>query len=270
MSFPCKEELIVLEDFAMPVVNMLRHRFQSRIVVFGVVFMVGIISEGLTEAIGANFSYHWVFDAFIFAFIATPFVYHIFVKALLRCVVDLELTREQMLVEQNKLRELVEEDPLTGLGNRRKLHEAFGAVVSVSRRMNNGAAVLLIDVDNFKMFNDTWGHTKGDQCLKQIGSILRSCTREHDIACRYGGEEFIVVLAAVSKEVAIRRADEIRDYVSRTASASVGLDPLKITCSIGCAWTSQPKGKHLQELIDRADVALYNAKRSGKDQVIEG
>jgi len=128
-------------------------------------------------------------------------------------------------------------------------------------------SVLVLDVDHFKQFNDTWGHDGGDAVLRELAGLMRSHFRGDDIACRYGGEEFVIVLSEATLENAFARAEELRREVHRLV-AQHRKQPLgAITISIGVA-ALPDHGVAPEELIAAADKALYQAKRDGRDRTV--
>jgi diguanylate cyclase (GGDEF)-like protein len=158
-------------------------------------------------------------------------------------------------------------DPLTGLFNRRFLEESLDRECRRSVRAGRPLSVLMLDIDYFKRFNDTFGHDAGDAVLREVGSVTRSVFRGEDVACRYGGEEFALVLAGTTAEGALQRANTLRDRV-RAISLTYRhqtLGPLSI--SVGVA-TLPLHGVDGLSLLHAADLALYRAKRDGRDRVV--
>jgi len=155
-------------------------------------------------------------------------------------------------------------DELTGLFNRRFLAKAFGMELSRSERSGKPLAVLMIDIDHFKAFNDRFGHPEGDTVLRNTGAFLVKHLRSTDVAARYGGEEFIVLLPSTSKTEAGKKADTLRKAFAAARLSSDG--EAKVTVSIGVA--SMPEdGLTEHELVGAADAALYVAKRKGRNRV---
>ncbi|MFQ5760544.1 MAG: diguanylate cyclase [Acidiferrobacterales bacterium] len=154
-------------------------------------------------------------------------------------------------------------DDLTGLFNRRYFDEAIASEVVRATRYNRDLTLIFLDVDHFKNFNDEFGHQLGDTALKKISAILKELVRETDIATRYGGEEFIVILPETSKEDARAVAEKIRETIAGTTIEGA---PKKVTISAGVATLGQD-GNNTAELIGRADQAVYQAKRDGRDRV---
>jgi diguanylate cyclase (GGDEF)-like protein len=157
-------------------------------------------------------------------------------------------------------------DPLTGLFNRRYLHEAWELESARSLRDGRPIALLMLDIDHFKRFNDSYGHDAGDQVLKQVAAVLESGTRAGDVVCRYGGEEFIVILIDANDENALARAEALRLAV-KALTLAYGPQRLgSITMSIGVA-TFPLVGTTFEAVQRAADVALYQAKDNGRDRV---
>jgi diguanylate cyclase (GGDEF)-like protein len=158
-------------------------------------------------------------------------------------------------------------DPLTGLFNRRYMEETLDRELSRSEREHRPLSLILLDIDRFKHFNDTYGHEAGDTVLASLGALLRSASRAGDVACRYGGEEFLLILPAASLADAQRRAEEIREAI-RSLRVTLGNRPLEaVRCSMGVAGFPE-HGEAGGTLLRAADAALYRAKREGRDQVV--
>lgn len=154
-------------------------------------------------------------------------------------------------------------DGLTGLVNRRRLMEALGNEVERANRKQHPCTVLMVDVDHFKQFNDTYGHPAGDAVLTRVAAILRESIRSIDVAGRYGGEEFLLVLAETTMTGALEVAERIRTKLS-----SEIFDGGKITISVGAAEFPEG-GRSAEALIMSADLALYQAKKEGRDRVVQ-
>jgi len=156
-------------------------------------------------------------------------------------------------------------DPLTGLYNRRQLEEGLHREVLRARRLGGNVGVMAIDVDHFKRVNDTLGHEVGDSALRGIADELASCVREEDIACRAGGEEFVIILPGTGKTALRTRAEAVRRTIEQ-AQIPAGDGTLKLTVSIGIA-TFPAYGDSGQAVLRAADVALYKAKAAGRNRV---
>lgn len=158
-------------------------------------------------------------------------------------------------------------DPLTKLYNRRYLEESLEREMSRAFRENIPLSILMLDIDHFKRFNDTYGHRAGDAVLRELGKVLLWNTRSGgDIACRYGGEEFVIVLSDTSLQAAQKRAEQLRARLEEMHIA-VGENDLTATVSIGVA-AYPAHGNTGEEVLDAADKALYQAKRAGRNRVI--
>jgi len=162
----------------------------------------------------------------------------------------------------DKIKRLSEEDYLTKLSNRRKIHEVTENEISRSKRYNSTFAIILLDIDNFKITNDEFGHNTGDQLLIQISDIIRHTIRESDIASRWGGEEFLIFCPHTNIDGAFSLAEKLRINIEKHEFEDVGYK----TSSFGVAQIEH--ADTVQSLIQRADEALYSAKKSGKNMVM--
>ena len=167
---------------------------------------------------------------------------------------------------RQQLEELLVTDPLTGISNRRHLMETMTNEARRSRRSKKSFAILMVDVDHFKKFNDTHGHIAGDEALKAVAEVLQGATREIDHVARYGGEEFLVVLPDTDIPGAVRAAERIRERLAKR-SVAVGERSVKLTVSTGVA-EFPIDGDSREDLVLSADTALYQAKRRGRDRVV--
>jgi len=158
-------------------------------------------------------------------------------------------------------------DPLTGLYNRRYLEEIMERETRRAVRSEQGLGLLMLDLDDFKKFNDTFGHDAGDNVLRESASFLLKSVRTEDVVCRFGGEEFVVVLPMASLEVTRARAERIRSRLRELSVTHQGQSLGAITVSIGVAELPQ-HGTTAKELLESADAALYRAKREGRDRVM--
>jgi diguanylate cyclase (GGDEF)-like protein len=167
---------------------------------------------------------------------------------------------------QDTLREQAIRDPLTNLYNRRYLNEHIKTLLQDSINQQKPLCVLMLDIDHFKKLNDEYTHLAGDQLLQALAEMLRASTRPGDITCRYGGEEFILLLPETTLEIATRRAEEIRQRMQETR-AQFNEHSLSATISIGV--TGYPyHSDNAPDLILQADQALYAAKSAGRNRVI--
>jgi diguanylate cyclase (GGDEF)-like protein/PAS domain S-box-containing protein len=168
------------------------------------------------------------------------------------------------LQEKLKLKSI--QDSLTGLANRRHMEEILQRQFFRMHRHQTPCSVIMLDVDHFKQFNDTYGHDIGDSVLKELGGYLKKNTRGEDLACRYGGEEFIVILVDTDIVSASKKAERMREEIAEKISIHHLADTLKITVSMGVA-TCPTHGQNTAELIKAADTALYLAKEGGRNRV---
>jgi len=158
-------------------------------------------------------------------------------------------------------------DPLTGLFNRRYLEQTLERECRRAVRADRPLSVIMLDVDHFKRFNDAWGHEGGDAVLKELSGLLRRTFRGEDVSCRYGGEEFVVVLADASLEAGQERAEQLRRQVGELSVRLRGEAMGAITVSLGLAALPE-HGVTPDALLAAADSALYEAKRAGRDRVM--
>ena len=179
--------------------------------------------------------------------------------------------------ERSKLNSIFEElynlatkDQLTGAFNRRALDEALGHEMLEAIRYQKPISVMMIDVDHFKQYNDTYGHQQGDEALRTVTSIIQKHTRNVDFAARYGGEEFIIVLPNTGVTAAVKVAERIRKDVEKTVIKAVNKNLPegyeKVTISLGIAGADKWE-KDGFEITHRADIALYEAKRLGRNRI---
>ena len=157
-------------------------------------------------------------------------------------------------------------DPLTGLFNRRYMAETLEREIHRARRAKRPMAVLMVDIDGFKQQNDSFGHDAGDAVLRGLSGLLQGSLRREDIACRYGGEEFVLVLPDAALEDAARRAEQLRESVRAMTVLHRNLRLGPVTVSIGVAAFPE-HGSDGASLLESADAALYDAKRRGRNQV---
>ena len=158
----------------------------------------------------------------------------------------------KLIEERNNLVNIANIDALSGLNNRRGLNQ-----------IGNVSGLLLIDIDNFKNINDNFGHTVGDEVIKEVANSIKSNIRTTDFACRWGGDEFLVTFNNCPKEIIVERAKKIsNDFAQNSSYSFTGA-----TISVGVVINKE--NDKLNDMIDKADKALYESKRNGKGQVIE-
>jgi diguanylate cyclase (GGDEF)-like protein len=186
---------------------------------------------------------------------------------------ELEKANEQLQAQikqtealQVELREQAVRDPLTGLFNRRYLKETLQREVSRAKREGLPIGIMIMDIDEFKNINDLYGHDAGDKMLQFIGEMLKANIRAEDIVCRYGGEEFVIVMPGASLGVAYERAELIRQKFEQLYVPYEG-ELLQRNISLGVA--AYPiHGTDGEDVLIRADRALYQAKQAGRDRVV--
>jgi diguanylate cyclase (GGDEF)-like protein len=179
----------------------------------------------------------------------------------------LDAINETLRYKNQELEQLSVTDGLTGLHNHKHLIETLARQVAQAERYNHPFSVLMIDVDHFKKYNDTYGHPAGDDVLVKIASILKESVRTVDYAARYGGEEFLLVLSETPLEGALEVAERIRASVTEDAFGSDN-EKVQITVSIGVA-EFPANGDSSESIMASADAALYKAKRRGRNRVVE-
>ncbi len=167
---------------------------------------------------------------------------------------------------RSSLRDQSIRDPLTGLFNRRYLEETLEREVSRSARSGKPFGLMMLDIDHFKQFNDTHGHAGGDALLRELGALLQAVTRVEDVACRYGGDEFVVLLPESSVDATVLRAEEIRHAAHRFNVNHEGSVLSAVTLTVGVA-AYPDHGVDMAGLIQAADEAMFRAKHAGSDGV---
>jgi two-component system cell cycle response regulator len=163
--------------------------------------------------------------------------------------------------------ELAVIDPLTGLHNRRYMETHLKTLVEHSRSTGQALSVLMADIDNFKKINDTYGHAAGDEVLREFGTRVRRYTRAIDLACRLGGEEFVIIMPDTTLDAAYQIGERLRDCIAAEPFHSCCDIELRVTASLGIA-SLQQQPDTAEALFKRADGALYLAKRHGRNRVM--
>jgi diguanylate cyclase (GGDEF)-like protein len=160
-------------------------------------------------------------------------------------------------------------DELTGLFNHRRFQEVMTAEVERARRYGHELGLIMLDIDNFKQINDTYGHLQGDEVLREVAHVLRQSSREIDEPARYGGEEMAVALPQTDLEGAYQFAERVRRRIEALDLPLLeGDGTLKVTASFGAASLGNSTGEGKDALVASADAALYRAKRSGKNRTV--
>ncbi len=164
----------------------------------------------------------------------------------------------------NELRQLAYKDPLTGLSNRRFAFELMSKQIEYIERKNTPACVIMTDIDHFKQINDTHGHQVGDEVIKAFANIILDEVRKYDVACRYGGEEFLLFLPDTKLEQAVTIAERLRTLLEAKV---IDQTPEKIYVSASFGVAAHHKSQAIEQAIKRADSALYRSKQNGRNQV---
>ncbi len=159
-------------------------------------------------------------------------------------------------------------DPLTGVFNRRYMEETLEREIRRAQRFEQSLGILMLDLDHFKLFNDAYGHEAGDAILRELAALLVRSVRAEDVVCRFGGEEFVIILPAANLEITAERAESIRQRLHQLAVMHQGHVLNAITASFGVA-AFPDNGRTASGLLESADAAMYRAKREGRDRVLK-
>ncbi len=170
-----------------------------------------------------------------------------------------------LIAAREELRKQATHDPLTGLWHHSAILNILRRELSRSKRENTPFCVLMLDIDHFKRFNDTYGHQKGDLVLREIAESMREIIREYDTLGRYGGEEFLIVLPVCDGEQGVAAAERLRKHVASKSIDTPG-GPVHVTVSVGVAANQQHGKLEANVLIRAADLALYRAKDAGRNR----
>ncbi|MDH3942728.1 MAG: GGDEF domain-containing protein, partial [Anaerolineae bacterium] len=173
------------------------------------------------------------------------------------------------LALQESLRIQAIRDPITGLFNRRYMEESLVREIQRSIRNGSNLGVIMLDIDHFKVFNDRFGHAVGDALLRELGTFLQERVRKEDIACKYGGEEFVLIMPNADLSITADRAELIRREVKDVHVEEDGKTFDNITLSLGVS-VFPMHGRDGDAVLKVADTALYQAKAKGRDQVVVG
>jgi len=179
------------------------------------------------------------------------------------------LQRASLRERTDRLEELVAIDPLTGVANRRAFDQTLEREWSRAIRAQRPLAVAMLDVDDFKAYNDGFGHREGDACLQKIAHVCSAnIVRASDLFARYGGEEFIIILGEADAASGMVVAERVRSAVEGLAIPHVASEGGSVTLSIGVASMLPERGVAATELVERADRALYRAKHAGRNRAV--
>jgi diguanylate cyclase (GGDEF)-like protein len=191
--------------------------------------------------------------------------YEQLVRTLETVISEKEALAEELRQANATLAALATTDPLTGLPNKRGLDDFLTRTLSRASREDTHVTLMMIDIDHFKKFNDTWGHATGDEVLRVVGRVFMQCVRAGDMAARYGGEEFTIVLPTADEAGALVVAERVRKAVAE-ATVQGPRGPLHVTVSIGLT-TARGSLCRKEELFALADRALYDSKKAGRNRV---
>ncbi|RYY03064.1 MAG: GGDEF domain-containing protein [Gammaproteobacteria bacterium] len=169
--------------------------------------------------------------------------------------------------EVNVLTELVRTDALTGLFNFRFFNETITLEMERTRRGTQPLSMILLDIDHFKKFNDKWGHEIGNHALVHISNLIKVAVRKLDFACRFGGEEFVILLPNTDLRQAISVADRLREMIATVPLEVADEQPISITASLGVDEFTSRNSETSELFIRRVDEWLYKAKNNGRNQV---
>ncbi|MBL8327954.1 MAG: GGDEF domain-containing protein [Rubrivivax sp.] len=187
--------------------------------------------------------------------------------ALRAAMFELRESQDQVKRQNEELRRLATTDPMTGCLNRRAFTESYELLFSGARSSGMALSCLVLDIDFFKKVNDTHGHSIGDRVIQEVAKLMQSNARPADLVCRYGGEEFCIVLPGLDAQQAQQVAERIRKGVESRAGPAIPEVPgMKVSISVGVA-TLAPQVATPLEMIDRADQALYQSKQNGRNRV---
>ncbi len=189
-------------------------------------------------------------------------------NALQGALSELESSRHKIEAQNEELKGLANIDPLTGCLNRRAFFEQSDEIIRKAKEDGSPVCCLMTDIDKFKHFNDTYGHAVGDQVLVQVARVLKAALRPTDVLCRYGGEEFCILLPGVDALRAAVVSERIRFRVEAQAGPGIRSMPgLRVTSSFGLS-SMEFGAANLKMLIDESDQALYAAKQAGRNKVV--
>lgn len=187
-----------------------------------------------------------------------------YLMSIARDITERKHAEAEVQILQEQLREQALHDPLTGLYNRRYLEESIGREIIRAERYSKPIGIVMCDIDHFKRVNDSYGHLEGDEVLKAFAELLSKHSRGSDIVCRFGGEEFLLLLPDMPPDIAYQRAEELRASLE---SQQIGKSLIQVTASFGVA-AFPLNGTTIEALISAVDTAMYRAKETGRNRVV--
>lgn len=256
--------LVAITHFLLlPLLIMTNILFMGQCIAFG---LKGIVTSVFASALGVALGIH--FFGFYFSPYIQPYQIGMLIVLLAICTAHHSVITnnimKQLALRKKKFETLSQIDGLSALYNRRYWQEHLMRIFESTRKNEEQSCLMLVDVDHFKTINDKLGHTAGDSVIAELGALIKKCIREHDIPGRYGGEEFAIILPRTDIDEARQLAERIKQHVE--TKRFTHCQTISIHVSIGVA----PLGLQLQDYnqwIANADVALYEAKRSGRNRV---
>ncbi len=177
-------------------------------------------------------------------------------------------TEEELKIRNEELKKLAHYDSLTSLFNRHSFQEHFESQLLIAARQESALPLLIIDIDHFKLVNDRFGHLKGDEVLRSVAHVIRDTVRDSDLAARFGGDEFVILLFDTAEESSVNAGERFHAAIESHARSDCA-----VTVSVGAATFSNTKNgdktlsQQCNKLLDQADKALYFAKENGRNQV---
>lgn len=212
-----------------------------------------------------------VFGQKVYLVVAMPIAAGEYCIEIVKDITGLIASKDEILQQYEALRQQIEQlseqayvDVLTGVWNRRYFDNKFPNLLKRAAQLDKSMALLMIDIDHFKKVNDTYGHVSGDVVLHEVAQVFQQGVRGHDEVCRFGGEEFAVILYDVPKDVAVQVAERMRAKVA-SLEIAVNDQTIHVTVSIGLTFNSvHPNG---EDLVKAADLQLYAAKQAGRNRV---
>ena len=213
----------------------------------------------------ANYSYEKAILAGASDFIFKPFRFEELTLRIKRVANEMRLKKEHEKMVQ-KLEEIAITDALTNLHNSRHFFQQLKSEIDRHIRYHRPLSLLLLDIDHFKVYNDTWGHLEGDKVLIKMGEVIFSCLRTMDTAYRYGGEEFTIILPETRLQKAVLVGERVREVLSREYLNPAPGKKVTVTISIGATEFHLPEDT-LETFVKRADRAMYQSKRSGRNKI---
>lgn len=229
-------------------------------VLFKWFFSSGPSSAQISSEIYNHF-YYYFYMALVTPFVFAVFGYYLGVKS------DENQNQKEFIRQQRDFLETQSmTDDITGFYNHRHLLEEIEKELERSRRHKHVLSALMVDVDNFKSVNDTYGHPTGDRVLREVAQVLAVSIRKIDIVGRYGGDEFVVILPEAGADSAETVANRVLENM-RTHRFQSKLDPIQVTVSVGVATFSDLTSVSVDDFIERVDQVMFGAKSMGKDRV---